>query len=204
MALDLVQEDENYIGLIDALSVKTELLLEEAKNHHALATAKRMLSLVKTHHEQEFLPMALNLCARCHLALNRVAMANKFGTDAVETARKARIPRDEGWALLTLALCEKASGNHSAFKKNMKASRTIADRVQDSFLVAILNQHMKECGLDDPLSLMFVLTFWFHSADSFWDRFLSALMMERNLKKPCPIFFCFCLLWGMGWYGENR
>ena len=132
--------DKNYFGLMDGLAVKTEMLLARCSNKKALETALEMLSLVKQHHDKEFLAMAQTLCARSSLALNQVAEAKKLALDAVKSSRRARIPRDEGWALWVLSLCEKDLGQETRARNYLKASLELAEQTGDTTLVSTARQ----------------------------------------------------------------
>jgi len=142
-ALKLASADKNYFGLIDALAVKTELLLARSSNKEALETALEMLSLVKQHHDREFLSMAQTLCARSLLALNQVAEAKKLALDGVKSSRRAKIPRDEGWALWTLSLCEKDLGQETRARNYLQASLRLAEQSQDATLISTVRQTLR-------------------------------------------------------------
>lgn len=139
-ALKSASADKNYFGLMDGLAVKTELLLGRSSNKEALETAQEMLSLVKQHRDKEFLAPAQTLCARSLLALNKVPEAKKLALDAVKSSRRARIPRDEGWALWVLSLCEKDLGQETRTRNYLKASLKLAEQTQDATLISTVRQ----------------------------------------------------------------
>ncbi len=146
-ALALSESDGNYVGRIDALAVGAELELARENGQskqQALSLADQALTLVQKHKEQEFLPAMQNLGARVRLALDQPEEARKIARQAVDTSRKAVIPREEGWALLTLAQCERALGRHAAAKRALEDALERAKTVQDAALVSHVVQLLNE------------------------------------------------------------
>ncbi|HOE64453.1 MAG TPA: tetratricopeptide repeat protein [Candidatus Sumerlaeota bacterium] len=135
-AYAIARADENYAVIIDALCLKTELLLAEGQNEHALAAAKELMSLIDAHKELEFLSTALALNARCHLALDNPAEAAKWAEKAVEAAQRSGIPRDEAWATYILAQCVAAAKQPETQK--LAQAKKLAMRVMDKALLKLI------------------------------------------------------------------
>ncbi|HRS00839.1 MAG TPA: tetratricopeptide repeat protein, partial [Candidatus Sumerlaeia bacterium] len=135
-AYAIARADENYAVIIDALCLKTELLLAEGQNEHALAAAKELMSLIDAHKELEFLSTAQALNARCHLALDNPAEAAKWAEKAVEAAQRSGIPRDEAWATYILAQCVAAAKQPETQK--LAQAKKLAMRVMDKALLKLI------------------------------------------------------------------
>ena len=133
-AYAISRADENYAAIIDALSVKTEILLAEGDNENALKAAIELLTLVTDRKDAEFLSPAQVLRARSHLALNQLEEARQWARKAVESAKRSSIPRDEAWALWTLVQCETMAKKSDPEK--IKEVRILAERAQDKALLA--------------------------------------------------------------------
>jgi class 3 adenylate cyclase/tetratricopeptide (TPR) repeat protein len=132
--------DGNWVGQIDGLAVQAEVLLARGEAKAALKTCRAMSAMIDEHRENEPLAMTQTLCARAHLALRQISAARKMAQAATETARRAKNPRDEGWALLAQAQCEKSARDGAGFKKLADASRRLGEQVGDAALVAAASE----------------------------------------------------------------
>lgn len=143
-AVSLATEDENYFVMIDAHAARTELHLARNDGIEALKVVSLGMELLGEHPETEYIPVVKTLAARSHLALGDVKKAKEFALIAVRDARKARLPREEGWANWALGLCNQKSGRHISAIRRFDSALRLARSVQDGALAALVNTSVKE------------------------------------------------------------
>lgn len=134
-ARSLAEADENYIALIDIQSVRAELELRRSNADAALAAAEEMLKLVTAHREYEHLAPAETLCARAQLALGDEKAAKRLAKQAVQSAAKGKVLRDQAWAAFVEGQCGLKVSKNGAGEKSLKESLKLAQKVEDADLV---------------------------------------------------------------------
>ncbi len=135
-AMRLLDGGENYIGLIDALFVRSEIELARNEPRQALESARSAIREIQSSREPEFMAAARILLARCQMALGEIEEARKTLASALKAARQANLPREEGWALLAQGQIAIAREERPKAQKLLREALALAERSEDEALRA--------------------------------------------------------------------
>ncbi len=130
--------DQNYAGIVEAVSVKVELFLAQEEFDQALQWAERMNLIIMEHQELEHLGLAKTYLVRSLYALGRLEEAEKLAREACNDARKVAVPRDEAWATYNLARVLLKSGKTRQAEALLPKSLELAEKVGDNALITLL------------------------------------------------------------------
>ncbi|MBN1868383.1 AAA family ATPase [Candidatus Sumerlaeota bacterium] len=144
----IARADGNYVGLIDALSVRVEYLLARGDKRRALDQARDVLEQVTRREETEHLSGAQLLMARAQLENGRVDEALESARAAEESAIRGEATRDRAWALWCVGVCRRRRKEPGPARECLARALDLGRRVGDKELERAVRVASRGMGRD--------------------------------------------------------